>query len=51
MLLMDLKRDVAIRLHVHMTAYSVLRIYEREGKAVKLGERKIRDKELRSLRY
>jgi hypothetical protein len=36
---MDLKRDVAIPLHVHMTANSVLRISGRKRKAVKLGER------------
>jgi hypothetical protein len=36
---MDLKRDVAIWLHVHMTANSVLRIFGRKRKAVKLGER------------
>jgi hypothetical protein len=36
---MDLKSDVAIRLHVRMTANSLLRIFGRKRKTVKLGER------------
>jgi hypothetical protein len=37
---MDLKRDVAIRLHVHMTVNSALLVFGRKRKGVNLGGRR-----------